>query len=403
MSAIGRNRSVSTSPVTIEPLEKRRLLAAHLEAFVTQTNIVQDSPTANTQFVNAWGIAYGPKTPFWISENGSGQTQVFNTSSNSFVLTVKITAAGPAGGQSAPTGQIFNNDSTAFLVNPNDPKSPAYKFIFAGEDGGISAWAGGAASTLKIDQSAQGSVFKGLAEGTINGTSFLYATDFHNGAVDVFNSTFQPVSMPGAFQDPRIPAGYAPFNVQNVGGNLVVTYAKQDDIAHDDAPGFGHGFVDIYNTSGTLLSHFQHVGALDSPWGVTTAPAGWGNLAGDYLIGQFGSGMIAIYRPDGHFQGLLEGANEKPVLIDGLWALTFGGGTGPTSINGDSNTLYFTAGPGGENHGLFGSLTVGFEQEHGNGDQGDDHNNGKGHDHDDDNSDDDGGDILDNLFADLDA
>ena len=388
-----RRTAYAYAPV-VQALESRRLLSAG-GVFVTETDLISDSMPNETAFKNAWGISFGPNTPMWISENGSSQTQVFDPANAAAgpILTVKIPSDDPSGDPSAPTGQVFNGDTTAFLVNPANPNSAA-KFIFAGEDGGISAWAGGASATIEVHQGAQGSVFKGLAIGKLNGASVIYATDFHNGMVDIFNGNWQPVNITGAFHDPKIPSGFAPFNIQSVGGNLVVTYAKQDADAHDDVPGAGNGFVDVYSASGVLLDRFQHTGLLNSPWGVAQVPVGsWGNISGDILVGQFGSGHIAVYRPDGHFEGPLQGANGKPVTIDGLWALTFGGGG---AKNGDPNTLYFSAGPNGEADGLFGKLTVGFHNDN-------DHGPGnKGHDHDDDGGSDDGDmDILDKIFADL--
>jgi uncharacterized protein (TIGR03118 family) len=317
-------------------------------------------------------------TPFWISSNGQGVATLEKPDGTPQSLVVTIPpSANPPHDTSAPTGQVFNTDTTGFKVTDGTHTASSL-FIFASEDGAISGWAPTVGTTTPpstvakrmIDNSAAGTVYKGLAIGTLpNGSTDIYATDFHNGKIDVYNDTWGAATLTGSFQDKHIPAGFAPFNIQNIGGNLVVTYAKQDDVAHDDTPGPGNGFVDVFDTNGNLLKRFKHDDALNSPWGVAQAPITWGSLAGDYLIGQFGSGQIALYKSNGHFDGLLNGADGKPVQIDGLWALTFGGGG---ANNGDKNTLYFTAGPNGESHGLFGSLTIGFKKT-------DDH-----HDHDDD-------------------
>jgi uncharacterized protein (TIGR03118 family) len=381
----------------VETLERRRLLS--VTPFVTQTNLTSDLPGVaahqNTNLVNAWGISYGPTTPFWISSNGKGVATLETADGTPQGLQVTLPptatpslAVDPTHTQSAPTGQVFNTDPTGFKVTDGTHTGSSL-FMFVSEDGGIYGWNSSVGTTpppshvaeLKIDNSASGTVYKGMAIAKLpDGSTDIYATDFHNGKIDVYNDTWGAATLTGNFQDHQIRKGFAPFNIQNVGGNLVVTYAKQNDVAHDDVAGPGNGFVDVFDANGNLLKHFHHSDALNSPWGVAMAPTAWGPLAGDYLVGQFGSGQIAIYKPDGKFEGLLKGADGKPVTIDGLWALTFGGGA---KNNGDVNTLFFTAGPQGESHGLFGSLTVGFRQEPGHGDQGhhddgDDRDNGDG-------------------------
>jgi uncharacterized protein (TIGR03118 family) len=387
-------RTTAPRHSAVETLEKRRLLS--VSAFVTQTNLTSDLPGVaahqNTELVNAWGISYGPTSPFWISANGSGTStlETADGTPQSLEVTLPPTAhptviEDPTHTQSAPTGQVFNTDQTGFKVTDGTNTKPA-TFMFVSEDGGIYGWNGGVGGAppshtaeLVKDNSASGAVYKGMAIATMpDGSTNIYVADFHNNQILVYNDTWGTPTLTGSFQDHQIRKGFAPFNIQNVGGNLVVTYAKQDAAAHDDVAGHGLGFVDVYDTNGNLLEHFHHSNALNSPWGVAMAPkdAAWGPLGGDYLIGQFGSGQIAIYRPDGKFDGLLEGADGKPVMIDGLWALTFGGGN---VKNGSTDTLFFTAGPQGESHGLFGSLTVGLRQDHGNGhgpDKNDNNNDG---------------------------
>jgi uncharacterized protein (TIGR03118 family) len=342
----------------MQALESRRLLSG---ATLTVTNLISDGaiPAAHTDanLVNPWGVAFAPGGEFWIADNGKSVSTLNTADGTALPLVVSIPGGG--GGASAPTGQVFNGTG-GFVVSKAGLSGPA-QFIFVGEDGGISGWSpnvDGTNAVLTVDQSAQGAVFKGAAIATSGRRhhTFLYVTDFHNGKVDIFDSTFTQVNSPNAFVDPQTPAGFAPFNVQAVGSILFVTYAKQNALKHDDVAGAGNGFVDEFDTSGNLIRRLQHVSALNSPWGVSQAPASWGPAQGDILVGQFGSGQVAAFNiKSGKFEGLVRRtADNKPIVIDGLWALTFGNGgqAGPTS------TLFFTAGPNGESDGLFGSMTI---------------------------------------------
>ena len=319
----------------------------------TQHNFISDvagqGDRLDTNLVNAWGIAFGPTGPFWVADNHTGVSTLYNTAGATLPLVVNIPV--PAGGQppSSPTGIIFNN-TPDFLLPSGKPAS----FIFATEDGTIAAWNQGTNAILKADNSASSAIYKGLALGNSGGKNYLYATDFHNGKVDVFGGDFSPATLAGSFNDPNIPAGFAPFNIQNLGGNLYVTYAKQDDDKEDDERGEGNGFVDIYDTSGNLVTRLISNGPLNSPWGLTIAPASFGQFGGALLVGNFGNGAINAFIPtNGVLLGSLQDAVGKPISIEGLWALTFGNGVG----GGDTGTLYFTAGPADETHGLFGSIT----------------------------------------------
>jgi uncharacterized protein (TIGR03118 family) len=202
-------------------------------------------------------------------------------------------------------------------------------------------------------------VFKGLAMGTLGGNNVLYAADFHGGLIRVFNSSFTEITPAGSFMDPKIPKGFAPFNIQNLGGELYVTYAKQKPPDnHDDASGAHRGFVDVFSQDGVLLRRMKTKGPqnpLNSPWGLAIAPSGFGRASGKLLVGDFGDGKINVFNQNtGRFLGQLANRANRPIHIDGLWALTFGnGGSG-----GLSNVLYFSAGPNGEADGLFGALTV---------------------------------------------
>jgi len=236
-------------------------------------------------------------------------------------------------------------------------------FIFDTENGTISAWAGGltpADQAVLAVNNSPGAVYKGLVFGTNAKGVFLFAANFRGGTIDVFGPApagsadghYVPVTSIGGFTDPKIPAGFAPFGIQNIDGDLFVSYAKQDSEKKDDVAGRGHGFVDVFDTNGNLLRRFASRGSLNSPWGMARASFGFGRFSGDVLIGNFGDGKINAFDSDGNFLGVLKDAKGKPIKIDGLWTLTLGGGR-----NSSSDTLYFTAGPNDESDGLFGTIT----------------------------------------------
>jgi len=328
------------------------------DTLFNQTNLVSDIPglamITDPNLVNSWGISESSSSPFWISDNGAGLSTLYKVTGSSppvaiVPLVVTIPGAAP-GTTSAPTGQVFNSlaGSGAFKLSNGNPAT----FLFDSEDGAISGWNGGTSAEIMVNN-APGAVYKGLAISDFNGGT-LYATNFRAGAIDAFDSNFNP-TLTGDFVDPNLPTGYAPFNDKVINGELYVTYALQDAAKHDDVPGPGHGFVDVFNLDGALDERLISNGALNSPWGLQIAPSSFGQFAGDLLVGNFGDGEIHAYNATtGAFLGTLDRANGNPLVIDGLWALTIGnGGSG-----GSLNTLYFTAGPDGENHGLFGSVTV---------------------------------------------
>ena len=317
-----------------------------------QENLVSDqagvAQFTDSQLVNAWGMSRGPNTPVWVSDNGKDVTTLYNgavgnpESPVAKVLTVAI----PGG---APTGQVFN-DTTAFLL-PHT--TTAARFIFIGEDGDLSAWAGGAAATLVGH--TDDAVYKGLA--LVHGPSgpMLLATNFHANRIDAWDGAFMPVDTSGMFTDPALPAGYAPFNVAEINGQVFVTYAKQDAEAEDDVAGPAHGFVDVYTTSGAWVKRFATHGVLNSPWGMTIAPANYGQFSSDLLIGNFGDGRIHAFDPNsGAVLGVLRGTSGQPLAIDGLWALLVG-----DAAAGGPNSVWFSAGPDEEAHGLLGVLRAG--------------------------------------------
>ena len=336
--------------------------------FYSQHNIVSDisglADHTDSNLVNAWGLVAGPTTPWWISDNGTGKSTLFNVATNTIQATFTVPGAG--GAQGNPTGLVFNG-GTGFVVNNGVGSPRAAVFIFSSEDGTISAFKGAPIVTVvpNAQAPAHDAVYKGLAIDSPTAGQRLYATDFHNGKVDIFDSSFHAVTVAGSFTDPALPAGFAPFGIQNIDGTIYVTYALQDANKHDDVAGPGNGFVDAYDTSGNLIRRVASAGELNSPWGLALAPAHFGRFSGDLLVGNFGNGRIHVFDPAqltsvGEFEavGLLHSAGGRPIQIDGLWALQFGHGTTASSPNGLTTTLFFTAGPAGEDHGLFGSIEL---------------------------------------------
>jgi uncharacterized protein (TIGR03118 family) len=319
--------------------------AAERNAYV-QHNLVSDGTIAadhtDGQLVNAWGLTSLPGSPWWVADNETSVSTLYGADGTKRALVVSV--------PNNPTGAV-SNTSSSFVVG----SGPAL-FLFATEEGKVLAWNMSVGTTAQVvaDKSGDGAVFKGLA---IAGDR-LYATDFHNGQVDVFDGSFGQVTTPGAFVDPRIPAGFAPFGIQNVDGTIFVTYAKQDADRHDDVAGQGLGFVDAFDTAGKLLGRVATRGQLNSPWGLAMAPASFGRFGGDLLVGNFGDGQINAFAqgPNGSFEprGQLRDESGGVLTIDGLWALQFG--KGALANNGPTDTLFFTAGPDGESHGLFGTI-----------------------------------------------
>ena len=322
------------------------------------SNLAGRAKTLDKNLQNAWGIANAPGGALWISDNNSGLSTLYTGAGDIVPLVV---AVAPAPGQTVgtPTGIVWNPVAGGFEFSESSTTVSA-AFIFDSEDGTISAWApvpGGATpktTTTVVDNSKTGAVYKGLAFGTNEAGTFIFATNFHAGTVEAYDSSFKPATLTGRFADGQIPKGYAPFGIQNIDGDLFVTYAKQNAAKHDEVFGEGFGYVDVFSTEGVLLSRFAARGPLNAPWGVVRAPFGFGQFAGQMLIGNFGNGWINAYpAAGGTSSGPLMDAAFKPIAIPGLWGLVIGTGSAT-----DPDKLYFTAGPNNETNGLYGVLTA---------------------------------------------
>jgi uncharacterized protein (TIGR03118 family) len=354
----------------LEALENRCLLSGT----VLQTNLVSDLPgvakVMDANLVNPWGISESASSPFWVSDNNAGVSTLYNSAGTpqSLVVSIPAPAGAPAGSAGTPTGTVFNIttllSSPGFNVTEGAKTSPAV-FLFATEDGTIAGWSPKVDATnavIAVDNSTNpsadnGAVYKGLTIATdTTGRTLLYAANFRSGQVDVFDTSFKPVTnLPaGAFTDTKLPKGYAPFDVQVIGNQIYVTYAKQNADKHDDVAGPGNGFIDVYKLDGSGGQRLVTRGSLNSPWGLAIAPASFGDFAGKLLVGNFGDGRINVFdAATGSSLGVLKDPDGGIIQIDGLWALKVGnGGNG-----GDAMTVYFTAGIAHEQHGLFGSLT----------------------------------------------
>lgn len=340
-----------------------------------QHNLVSDiagiADHTDPCLINPWGIALSPTSPLWVSANGSGLSTTYDGNGNAASLIVQIPGTSDQNpgshcgktlsGVGSPSGIAFNHTS-AFLLGA----SPAV-FLLASEQGLIAGWNGAAGSTGKVmaDRSASGSIYKGIAIAARSEGPLLFAADFGNGKVDVFDGNMNLLSLPGAFDDSQIPAGFAPFNIQNLGGSLYVAYARQDATHHDELAGPGSGYIDVYDLNGLLLSRLVAGGPLNSPWGMAVAPAGFGDFGGALLVGNFGDGSINAFNVvTGASLGVLRDGAGAVIHISGLWGLTFGNGSrtnaAAATAGGDAGTLYFTAGIAGpdtvESHGLLGTL-----------------------------------------------
>ncbi len=340
--------------------------ADHGGGFI-QTNLVSDlqgvARIQDNNLKNPWGLSHGPTTPWWVSDNNGAVATLYDGTGTPFppgnALVVNIPVPGASTG-GAPTGNVFNGQSTDFIVS-DGTKSGSSLFIFATEDGTIVGWSPAVSRTQafiavdksKVPDAANGAVYKGLALAQTEDGQMLYAANFRAGTVDVFDHAFNQVQRADAFLDREIPVGFAPFGIQRIGKRIYVTYAKQNAARHDDVSGPGNGFVDVFSVEGKLIKRLIKRGQLNSPWGIAMAPEGFGELGGDLLIGNFGDGRINAYGPrSGKFEAAMRRPDGTSVVINGLWGLAFGNG----KTAGPANTLFFAAGINDEADGLFGSL-----------------------------------------------
>jgi uncharacterized protein (TIGR03118 family) len=333
-----------------------------------KAGVVATTTTLDANLSNPWGLVTAPGLPFWIADNnsnvaslysGSGQIQTnVVTGSTTAAITIPASATGVAAN---PTGQVYNGTG-GFLI-PTSNGQETSLFIFSGEGGTIAAWAkdsGATAVTAYDDGVSNGTehaVYKGLALGSVNGASFLYATDLHNNKVDVFDTNFaKPAAMQGKFIDPTMPAGFVPFGITALNNQLYVTYAMQDAAKHDETAGAGLGYVDVFDFSGNFISRFASAGPLNAPWGIALAPAGFGSFEGDLLVGNFGDGKVNIFAPNGTSlatdMGPLTLNGGAVFAVPGLWSLVFGDGDSDKPLT----TLFYTAGFADQTDGVFGSI-----------------------------------------------
>jgi uncharacterized protein (TIGR03118 family) len=325
------------------------------ETHYRQINLVSDisgiAQVQDTNLVNGWGISYHETSPFWVSDNGTGKTTLYGVTNDAsgiphasrVPLVVTIPGNGSISGQVANNSTEFNGDI----------------FLFVSEDGTVSGWRPNLGTAAEVLATRTNAVYKGVTLATLGTNTILLAANFHEGTLDVYDGNSQLL---GQFTDQRAPAGYAPFNVQNLNGVIFVTFAKQDAAKKDDASGRGRGLIDTFDISTGKFHRFAAgkaaggpVREMNSPWGLSIAPATFGSHANQLLVGNFGSGTIMTFDAHGKFKGLLQGTGDCPVTIDGLWGLTFGADGGVSGVSAD---LYFSAGPNNESHGLFGAIQV---------------------------------------------
>jgi len=349
--------------------------ASSISSSYTKTTLVSDlpgvAPVLDAKLVNPWGLSSSPTGPWWISDNGSGSSSVYTSSGTSVLPAVSIPSPTGVANGGTPTGNIFNSAAgsqpTSFVIRKGLMAGPS-NFMFATEDGTILGWnrsVDSASAIIAVNRSAAtdsnndtGAVYKGLAAGSFNSEQYIYATNFRFGTIEMFDKHFQLVK---SFTDSQLSRTcplpgqcYSPFGIQNIKGNLYVSFALQDAQKHDDQKGSGHGFVDVFDTNGHYLRRLISHGSLNSPWGLALAPNGFGRASDHLLVGNFGDGHINVYDIyTGGFDGRLKDASGRSIQADGLWGLAFGN----NGLAGMNNELFFTAGIRDEAHGVFGKIT----------------------------------------------
>jgi uncharacterized protein (TIGR03118 family) len=325
-----------------------------VHALVSDGAIAADHVDASLR--NSWGIVFNPNGAVWVADNKTNTSTLYDGTGTKVSLGSFPEVHLPPGtrGDAAPTGIVFNSSGDFAISQGGAPAASV--FIFAGENGTIMGWA----PTINLgnafvayDDKSGGAIYKGLALAQNGAGNFLYATDFHNAKVDVFDRTFTRVTLQGAFNDSNIPRGYAPFGIHNIQDNLYVTFAKQDADRQDDVAGEGFGFVDVFDANGNLLRRLDGRGRLNAPWGIALAPADFGQFSNRLLVGNFGDGTIDSFdAATGTFIDRLQAPNSEVLKIDGLWGLRFGNGL----LSQPASSLFFTSGPGKEQHGLYGRI-----------------------------------------------
>jgi uncharacterized protein (TIGR03118 family) len=350
---------------------------------VSNFNVAHQTPVPDSNLQNPWGLVASPTSPWWVSNNAGGTSTLYDATGltvsppsvppvaivpiNGNGIVTILSAPSQKGALGSPTGILFNGNASVFRLR----NGKSAKFIFVTEDGTVQGWAGGPAATIMADNSvkpdsANGAVYKGATIAEIDAKPYILAANFRSGRVDIFDSTFKQVRLgskgPGneerepraPFEDEAIPDDFAPFNIQGIGPNIYITYAKQDIAKHDPVGGEGLGYVDVFTSEGRLLQRLERGPWLNAPWGIVLAPSDFGEFSHTVLVGNFRGQTIAAFNPlTGRFMGDVLNPSGSPLKIDGLWALQFGNGNSA----GPAQTLFFTAGPHNEKDGLFGTLT----------------------------------------------
>jgi uncharacterized protein (TIGR03118 family) len=316
---------------------------------VSDGNVPADFTDANLR--NGWGVAFNPNGPVWVADNETGKSTLYDGAGK--VQPLVVTIPGVGGEPGTPTGIVFAGGND-FVVSMGTVSGPA-RFIFVTEDGTIAGWAPNVNLTaaITVPTPAHNASYKGLALSGDGTTHLLYAADFRNNRVDVFDGNFKPVMKAGAFMDPRLPKGFAPFGIQAINGDIYVSYAKQDAEGEDEVAGPGLGFIDVYSPDGELLGRFASRGALNAPWGMALAPLSFGDFGGALLVGNFGDGTINAFSPrSGRWLGALRDQHQRRIHAEGIWGMAFGNGI----LGQKTNALYYAAGPNDEENGVYGVI-----------------------------------------------
>ena len=322
----------------------------HYAVHNLQSDVPGLAAATDPDLVNGWGIVASATSPWWVSDNGTSKSTLYNgTTGAKLGLVVSVPGA--------PTGVVFNGSPADFQVAVGDADPAGSRFIFATDDGQIAGWNGQGTAAVNAVTTPD-AIYLGLAIGSTGGANYLYAANFFARSIDVFDGSWAPATLAGDFTDPSLPSGYSPFGIQNIAGEIFVAYALQNDDGDEEVAGAALGIVDAFGTDGTFHGRVASFGDLNAPWGLAKAPANFGKFSSDLLVGNFGDGRIHAFRwtADEGWQahGVLKGTDNRPISIDGLWGIGFGNGAG----SGPTNTLYFAAGPDDETHGLFGSITA---------------------------------------------